>query len=37
MSAAKDAVIATPRPRAGIHQISAYVPGDVRSSAARVF
>ena len=37
MSAAKDAVIATPRPRAGIHQISAYVPGDDKSSAARVF
>ncbi len=40
MSAAKsDAAIAAggPRPRAGIHAISAYVPGDDRSSAARVF
>lgn len=27
----------TPQPRAGVHKISAYVPGDDRSSAARVF
>ncbi len=39
MSAAKaDAVVTSgPRARAGVHRISAYVPGDDRSAAARVF
>ena len=39
MSTAKSgaALAAGPRPRAGVHQISAYVPGDDRSSAPRVF
>ena len=39
MSAAKSdaARPPAPRPRAGVHQISAYVPGDDRASAARVF
>ncbi len=39
MSAAKAdaAVAAGPRPRTGVHQISAYVPGDDKSSARRVF
>ncbi len=39
MSAVKveAALAAGPRPHAGVHKISAYVPGDDRSSAARVF
>ena len=34
---AEAAIAAGPRPHAGVHKISAYVPGDDRSSAARVF
>jgi histidinol-phosphate aminotransferase len=38
MSAVKSETIASgPRPRAGVGRITAYVPGDDRSSAARVF
>ncbi len=38
MSAAGETKVAIgPRPRPGVHRISAYVPGDDRSSAARVF
>jgi histidinol-phosphate aminotransferase len=34
---AEAAIAPGPRPHAGVHKISAYVPGDDRSSAARVF
>jgi histidinol-phosphate aminotransferase len=34
---AKAVIAAGPRPRTGVHQISAYVPGDDKSGAARVF